>query len=207
MPYLLQLHPTPTLVISITDTRLNGRHKLLNVPYDCGFFFTRHKALVEEVCRNGNAAYLAQSPDHDDDRIQSPLNIGIENSRRFRALPVYATLLQYGKEGYLDMLRRQIALARRVVAWLWQHVGYEVLPREDTAEQTVRKTFMIVLFRAVDEATNAALVQRINATGRMYVSGTKWEDQPAARIAVSNWMVDLERDGILIEEVLESVLQ
>ena len=194
-------------MIPITDTRVNGRHKLLNVPYDCGFFFTRHKALVEEVFHNGNAAYLARAPENDEDGIQSPLNIGIENSRRFRALPVYATLLQYGKEGYLDMLRRQIALARRIVGWLWQHAGYEVLPREDTIEKAVRKTFMIVLFRAKDEATNAALVKKINATGRMYISGTRWEDQPAARIAISNWRVDVERDRVLIEEVLDGVLQ
>ena len=66
---------------------------------------------------------------------------------------------------------------------------------------------MIVLFRAKDEATNAALVKKINATGRMYISGTRWEDQPAARIAISNWRVDVERDGALIEEVLDGVLQ
>ena len=32
--------------------------------------------------------------------IPSPLNCGIENSRRFRALPLYAGLLEQGKNGY-----------------------------------------------------------------------------------------------------------
>lgn len=32
--------------------------------------------------------------------LPSPLNCGIENSRRFRALPLYAGLMEQGKTGY-----------------------------------------------------------------------------------------------------------
>jgi hypothetical protein len=35
--------------------------------------------------------------------IPSPLFVNIENSRRFRALPVYASLLSLGKEGYQSL--------------------------------------------------------------------------------------------------------
>jgi hypothetical protein len=37
--------------------------------------------------------------------IPSPLNCGIENSRRFRALPLYAGLLEQGKTGYTGEFR------------------------------------------------------------------------------------------------------
>ena len=193
--------------LELADSITGDGHKLLNVPYDCGFFFTRHKGLAEEVCTNGGAAYLTPAVvDGEGDGIQSPLNIGIENSRRFRALPVYATLLSYGRNGYVDMLVRQVRLARRVARFVFDHEEYELLPVGDSREGAVARAFMIVLFRAKDEAINKELVKRINETGQMYVSGTKWEGKPAARIAVSNWRVDVERDVRLVQEVLRAVL-
>jgi glutamate/tyrosine decarboxylase-like PLP-dependent enzyme len=193
--------------LDFADSITGDGHKLLNVPYDCGFFFTRHKGLAEEVCRNSGAAYLTPAVvDGEGDGIQSPLNIGIENSRRFRALPVYATLLSYGRGGYVDMLMRQVRLARRLAGFMFDHEGYELLPKGEDRAGAVAMTFMVVLFRAKDEAVNKDLVKRINATGKMYVSGTIWEGKPASRIAVSNWRVDVERDVWAVEEVLRAVL-
>jgi glutamate/tyrosine decarboxylase-like PLP-dependent enzyme len=193
--------------LALADSITGDGHKLLNVPYDCGFFFTRHKRLAEKVCRNGGAAYLTPTAvEGAGDGIQSPLNIGIENSRRFRALPVYATLVSYGRIGHVDMLMRQVRLTRRLAAFLFDHEGYELLPAEGKKVDAVSRTFMVVLFRAKDEAINKELVKKINSTGQVYVSGTQWEGKPAVRVAVSNWRVDVERDGRIVEEVLTAVL-
>jgi glutamate/tyrosine decarboxylase-like PLP-dependent enzyme len=172
------------------------------VPYDCGVFFTRHKTLSVDVFGNPGAAYLATATND----IQSPLNIGIENSRRFRALPVYATLKAYGRNGYLDMLKRQIGLARRVTQWLLHDDRFEVLPGGASEDEIVAKTYMVVLFRARNEISNKGMVKWINADARMYVSGTVWDGKPATRIAVSNWRADVGRDGDLIEEVLNDLI-
>lgn len=192
--------------LELADSITGDCHKLLNVPYDCGVFFTKHKNLSEDVFRNGNAAYLTSSLTDGDD-VQSPLNIGLENSRRFRSLPVYCTIKAYGRRGYIDMLKRQIGLARRVTRWLLDDDRFEVLPRVVSESEAVAKTFIIVLFRMKDEVPNQGLVKRINATGRMFVSGTVWGGKPAARIAVSNWRVDIERDARLIVDVLNHAAQ
>jgi hypothetical protein len=42
--------------------------------------------------------------------IPSPLNCGIENSRRFRALPLYAGLLEQGKTGYTGEFRLSLGV-------------------------------------------------------------------------------------------------
>lgn len=190
--------------VEVADSITADGHKLLNVPYDCGIFFTRHKHLSEATFMNGNAAYLSSGPGSDS--IQSPLNIGIENSRRFRALPVYHTLSAYGRGGYCEMLIRQITLARRLAAWIWDHPKYDLLPEFADKEAALSKTFMIVLFRAKDDALNQRLVQTIKDTRKMYVSGTSWDGQPAARIAISNWRVDPEADGQLVESILDSLV-
>lgn len=192
--------------IELADSITGDAHKLLNVPYDCGFFFCRHACIASEVFQNANAAYLA-SVDGRDSFIPSPLNIGIENSRRFRALPVYASLLAYGEVEYRNMLHRQIRLARMIYGWIFDHPGYTALPETTSREEMLDLTYMVVLFRAKDGDLNRALEAKINATSRMFVSGTTWAGAPACRIAISNWRVDEKRDFALVTEVLESALR
>ncbi|KAK6607667.1 pyridoxal-dependent decarboxylase [Botrytis cinerea] len=105
--------------IQLADSITGDGHKMLNVPYDCGFFFTKSVSILTSVFRNPNAAYLSSGPSS----IPSPLNIGLENSRRFRALPVYAVLLAYGREGLSEMFARQVRLARGISKFLDAHVG------------------------------------------------------------------------------------
>ena len=182
-----------------------------------------------QVFQNPGAAYLAGGASS----IPSPLNIGIENSRRFRALPVYANLIRYGRKGYQEMLTRQIKLARRIAQFIQEHEKYELLPPFansnksekhviDTNKQ-IDNTFVILCFRAVEEGRNRYLADRIKATREMYVSGTKfWDGRPAVRIAVcqqfhlefhgyspceqvSNWQANEEEDFEYIKQVLNTV--
>ena len=193
--------------LDLADSVASDGHKFLNVPYDCGVFFCRHPSIAQQIFQNPNAAYL-NTKNAATDTIQSPLNIGIENSRRFRGLSVYATLTAYGREGYAGMLMRQIRFARAVAGYLFDHADFELLPQDVfndrvTIEQNI---FVIVLFKAKDKALNEVLVKRINASSKMYVSGTMWDECPASRIAVSNWQVDPDRDLKIVKTVLENVV-
>ncbi|QVM07388.1 hypothetical protein D8B26_002088 [Coccidioides posadasii str. Silveira] len=192
--------------LELADSITADGHKLLNVPYDCGFFFSRHASIAQDVFRNPNAAYLTFSIAAMDP-VVSPNNIGIENSRRFRALPVYATLMAYGREGYQIMLERQIRLARRIADWLFDHPKYVTFPRVSSRKELAESTFMIVLFGATDDDLNASLVNKINNTPLLYVSGTTWDGRPACRIAISNYKVDVERDFARVVSVLEDFVK
>lgn len=193
-----------TAGLELADSITGDGHKLLNVPYDCGFFLSRHRNLAERVFNNPNAAYLAASAEGDG--IMSPLNIGLENSRRFRALPVYASLVAYGKAGYRDMLERQIALSRGIAEYILRSDSFELLPHFDgPVEEALNNIYIIVLFRARDKAMNQQLVAKIKASRKIYVSGTSWEGQPACRFAVSNWMVDVDRDLPIIKQLLHDI--
>jgi glutamate/tyrosine decarboxylase-like PLP-dependent enzyme len=190
--------------LELADSITGDGHKVLNVPYDCGFFLSRHRNIAGRVFQNPNAAYLASA--NGEDTIMSPLNIGLENSRRFRALPVYATLVAYGKDGYRDMVERQINLSRGIAKYILESNVYELLPESHGAQENILSSiYIIVLFRAKDEDLNKQLVDKIKATSKIYVSGTSWNGKPACRFAVSNWMTDVERDLPIIKQVLEDV--
>ncbi|TGZ82969.1 PLP-dependent transferase [Ascodesmis nigricans] len=189
--------------LELVDSITGDAHKLLNVPYDCGFFFTRDPIYLQHTFIN-MAPYLSSGSTNPND-IPSPLNIQMENSRRFRALPVYATLAAYGVPGYRNFMRRCILHARAIARYIGTSIDYELLPDQaaefedltskDALEARLGKTFMVVLFRAKDEKLNEMLKERINETGKMYVSGTVWEGKKAVRCAVGNWRVRGERDG------------
>lgn len=193
--------------LTLADSVAADGHKLLNVPYDCGFFFCRNASVAQQVFQNPNAAYL-KTNNAATDTIQSPMNIGIENSRRFRGLPVYATLMAYGREGYKDMLQRQIRFARAVAGHLFDHADFELLPKDIYRDRSSidQSIFVIVLFKAKNKALNDTLVKRINASSKIYVSGTVWNNAPASRIAVSNWQVDPDRDLEVVKTVVKDVL-
>ena len=101
------------------------------------------------------------------------------------------------------MLERQIRLSRAIAQYLSSSPRYELLPESMTGG----KIYVIILFRAKDDDINKELVQRINATRQIYVSGTQWNGKPAARFAVANWMVDVERDFALIKQILEDIVK
>lgn len=175
--------------IELADSITVDGHKLLNVPYDCGMFFTRKATVLTSVCKNPNAAYLSGGDAADG--IQSPLNVGLQNSRRFRALPVYAVLLSEGREGIAQMLVRMVQLARGIALAIQESEDYILLPEPDA---NIEDTHIVVLFRAKADGLNERLVQTINGGGHWYVSGTKWKGQTAVRIAVSTWKVNVDQD-------------
>ena len=91
------------------DSVISDGHKWLNVPYDCGFAFVRE---IERLPRalNVGAPYLPAADDpHPNFGFVAP-----ENSRRARALAVWATLRAYGRAGYREMVERHVGLARHL---------------------------------------------------------------------------------------------
>ncbi|EWC46745.1 hypothetical protein DRE_03990 [Drechslerella stenobrocha 248] len=170
------------------DSITSDGHKLLNMPYDAGLFFSQHPGILRTVFENPGAVYLATSGSD----ITAPCNINIENSRRFRALPIYVALTALGAAGYSVLIRRFILHARTIASIL---TSEELRSKYEVLLPNIEDMFMVVLFRARDPMLNEVLAERINATGKIWVSGTSWGGSKAVRIAVANWRVTLEEAG------------
>ncbi|GAP85829.2 putative pyridoxal-dependent decarboxylase [Rosellinia necatrix] len=189
--------------LELCDSLTIDGHKLLNVPYDNGIFFTRKSSILNDVFKNPNAAYLASDSTA---QIQSPLNVGLENSRRFRALPVYAVLRSEGREGMSKMMENMVLTARAVARAIRSCDGYVLLPDEGPEPLNIEDdVHIVVLFRAQDDALNEVLVQRINEGNKWYVSGSSWGGKPAVRVAVSSWRADREDAFNTVRESLMAI--
>ncbi|KAI0526675.1 pyridoxal phosphate-dependent transferase [Xylaria bambusicola] len=178
-----------TAGLELCDSLTIDGHKFLNVPYDNGIFFTRKSSTLSDVFKNPNAAYLS-SGTAAASAIQSPLNIGLENSRRFRAFPVYAVLMSEGREGMSAMMEKMVLTARAVARAIRSCGDEYVLLPDDGSTTSDENVHMVVLFRARDDGLNSVLVQAINEGNEWYVSGSSWGGKPAVRVAVSSWRAD-----------------
>jgi glutamate/tyrosine decarboxylase-like PLP-dependent enzyme len=193
---LARIHPDKKECVrhlELADSISFDAHKFFNVPYDCGVFLTRHIKTLRTVCWNAGADYLGSSNSFDDD--PSPLDISLENSRRFRALPLYASLLSLGAQGY-----ERLAVRCCNLAW---GIG-QMIKKSDEFSLVWGVEFNIVLFQAVgydSKEENNRLRDEINRRGKLYLSSTVFRNQPALRIAVCSHLTpedeEKEADQIL----------
>jgi glutamate/tyrosine decarboxylase-like PLP-dependent enzyme len=180
------------------DSIAADAHKWLNVPYDCGFAFVREPKRLAEAFTVG-APYL---PANDD---PNP-NFGMltpENSRRARALAVWATLRAYGRAGHRAMVERHLAIARALG---------ERVDREPALERLADVQLNIVCFRVHprgldDEAKldelNARLGAELLADGRVFSGTTTYDGKTAFRPAIVNWQTTETDVDLLIDVILE----
>jgi aromatic-L-amino-acid decarboxylase len=158
------------------DSFVTNPHKWLLTPMDCSVFYTRRP----EVLRRAFSlvpAYLESAPDP---RAVNPMDYGIPLGRRFRALKLWFILRSYGREGLAGVIREHVRLARGFA----QKV--EADPRFEIAAPV---NFSVVNFRykGTDEE-NRRLLDRINAPGDVFISGTALAGRFTLHLAVGNFL-------------------
>lgn len=128
---------------------------------------------------------------------------GPESSRRARALPIWATLAAYGKNGYRQMVERHLDLARHLAGRI---------DETPELERLADVPLCIVCFRArpagVAEESLDDLNRRIGAAliddGRVYAGTTVYGGRVALRPAIVNWRTT-EADIDLFVEVVRDL--
>jgi aromatic-L-amino-acid decarboxylase len=108
------------------------------------------------------------------------MDYGVPLGRRFRALKLWFILRSYGREGLAGVIREHVRLARGFA----QKV--EADPRFEIAAPV---NFSVVNFRykGTDEE-NRRLLDRINAPGDVFISGTALAGRFTLHLAVGNFL-------------------
>jgi len=185
--------------IERADSITTDAHKWLNVPYDCGVVFVREPARLARALSVG-APYL---PSADDPRP----NLGFttpENSRRARALGVWATLRAYGRQGHRAMVERHLALARHLAERIEAAPELELLAEPRLNIVTFRARPAGVAEQDLDEL-NRELGKALLRDGRVFAGTTVYDGRVAFRPAIVNWRtteVDVE---LLVDVVCELI--
>jgi glutamate/tyrosine decarboxylase-like PLP-dependent enzyme len=155
--------------IELADSWGTDAHKWLNVPYDCGFAFVKHKQILFEAMA-ATAAYLPETS------LREPFQYVPEMSRQARGVAVWAALKSLGKKGLAALIQKNCSQAERFAQGL-QEAGFSIL-NEIVLNQ--------VLVNFGDASTTQKIIREIQEDGTCWCGGTTWQGKEAMRISVSS---------------------
>ena len=173
--------------VELADSWTTDAHKWLNVPYDSGIVMCAHP----ESHRNAmtvSASYLIM--DEGTRRVRDEMDWVPEFSRRARGFAVYAALRSLGRRGVQDLVERCCDAAARFAGRIAELDGVEVL-NEVVLNQ--------VLFRFESDERTDEVLERVQASGRVWLSGTTWDGRKAIRVSVSNWQTGDEEIDLAVQ--------
>jgi aromatic-L-amino-acid decarboxylase len=158
--------------VELADSVVVNPHKWLLTGMGCSCLWTSRPAdfrrafsLVPEYLRT-----------HDD--VLSLSEVSIPLGRPFRALRLWAVLRCYGRSGLQAQIREHVRLAALFEQWVHAEPGWELC---------APRPFSVVCFRHEgSDEENEALLERVNATGEIFLSHTRLDGRYVLRLAIGN---------------------
>lgn len=172
-------------------------HKWMNVPYENAVFLIReeHKQLQAATFQNTDAPYLGDPLDN-----FSYLNFLPENSRRLKALPVWFSLMAYGKKGFRDIVSQSIHLSGLFARFITDSKDFELL-----APLRLNTVCFSLAGRENGEQTDTFL-SKLNDTGKVFMTPTVYKGQKGIRAAFVNWRTT-EQDIALATRLMTEIIR
>jgi aromatic-L-amino-acid/L-tryptophan decarboxylase len=186
-------------------------HKGMFLPYGTGCLLVRDGARLA-AAHLGEADYLR---DLAESSTPSPAHLGPELSRPFRGLRLWLPLMLHGAQAFREALEEKLGLAAYCCAGLEQRIA------EGAAlELVARPQLSTVAFRRRRDPgedldaynrRNTALLERINARDRAYLSSTLLPvvdgQAVTARVCVLSFRTHRERIDMLLEDLDAALME
>jgi aromatic-L-amino-acid decarboxylase len=164
------------------DSIVFNPHKWFFTPFDASILFFRDAdayrdafSLVPEYIKTGVA-----------DEVRNYNEYGIQLGRRFRALKMWIQIRWFGVRGIQERIREHCAWAQEFAGWIDAAQDWERLAPVPFSTVCYRYRGPGLEGEQAIERRNAAILARINASGRFYLSHTKLQGRYALRLALGN---------------------
>jgi aromatic-L-amino-acid decarboxylase len=162
----------------LMDSFVFNPHKWMLTNFDCSAYFVRDPGVLIRTFEV-HPEYLKTGADA---VVRNYRDWGVPLGRRFRALKLWFVLRTYGVEGIQAMVREHLRLARLFEGWVREDPRFAIL---------APVSFSLVCFRFDDgrpegelNALNKRLLDRVNATGRVYLTHTSLRGKFTLRLVV-----------------------
>ena len=154
------------------DSVVVNPHKWLFTPIDCSCLWTRRPDAFLRAFGT-QAEYMPERS-----AVTDLKDYGPALGRRFRGLKLWIVLRCFGREGLQELIREHVRLAQLFASWLEEEPGWEVVAPHPLS---------VVCFRreGTDEE-NEALLERVNATGEVFLTHTRLTGRFVLHLAVGN---------------------
>jgi len=156
------------------DSFVTNPHKWLMTPMDLSAFYCRRPEMLRRAF-SLTPEYLKTA---EDDAVTNAQDYTLQLGRRFRSLKFWMVIRHYGVEGLRAGIREHIRLGKLFASLVEADSRFEVV---------APVPFSTVCFRLkTGDAENQALIDRVNASGKLFVSHTRLNDKLTIRFAIGN---------------------
>jgi aromatic-L-amino-acid/L-tryptophan decarboxylase len=156
------------------DSFVVNPHKWLLTPMDLSAFYCRRPEMLRRAF-SLTPEYLKTA---EGDSVNNAMDYTLQLGHRFRALKFWMIVRHYGVEGLRAVIREHIRLARMFASLVEKDSRFEVV---------APVPFSTVCFRLkAGDAENQAMMDRVNATGKTFISHTSLNGKLTARLAIGN---------------------
>jgi len=179
--------PRDLAALPLADSVAVDPHKWLYAPLEAGCILARDP----EKLRNAFAYHPPYY--HFGEEATNYVDFGPQNSRGFRALKVWLALRQVGRDGYVQMIAEDVRLSKQLFASIAAHPELEAWTH-GLSITTFRYVPADLRTRSATEppddylnTLNKALLERIQASGEMFVSNAVVRGRFLLRACIVNF--------------------
>jgi aromatic-L-amino-acid/L-tryptophan decarboxylase len=172
------------------DSLVVNPHKWLFTPIDCSCLYTRRPEALR-----GAFSLVPEYLRTSDEDATNLMDYGPALGRRFRALKLWTVIRCYGREGLARLIREHVRLAQLFASWIEAEPGWELCAPHPLS--------VVCFRRAASDEENEALLERVNASGEIFLSHTRLNERYVLRLAIGNARTseaDVERAWRLLRE-------
>jgi aromatic-L-amino-acid decarboxylase len=158
------------------DSLVVNPHKWLFTPVDLSILYFRRPEVMRRMLSLEEAPPYLQAAEQD--RAVNLSEYSLALGRRFRSLKLWFVLRYFGREGITRILRGHMRMAQDLAQWI------SADPRFEVAAPVL---FSLVCFRyRGSEQENRDLLERINSSGRAFLSSTTLHGKFVLRLTIGN---------------------
>jgi aromatic-L-amino-acid decarboxylase len=164
------------------DSMVFNPHKWLFTPMDCSVLWTRHPGVLKRAFAL-TPTYLETG---EQDVALSYSDYSFQLGRRFRALKLWFVMRAFGIDGMAERIRQHCALAQQFAGWVRAEPGWDVMAPVNMSVVCFRHRPDASMDDAALAAHNAGILDRVNASGSIFMSHTKLGEDYVLRVAIGN---------------------
>ena len=156
------------------DSLVVNPHKWMGTPVDLSVLYTRRPEILKRAF-SLVPEYLRTA---EDPRALNLMDYGVPLGRRFRALKLWFVMRYYGREGLAARIRDHVAWAQELAATIADDDRFELCAPVPLS--------LICLRRKGSDEANRELLERVNASGDVFLSHTELNGRIVLRLAIGN---------------------
>ncbi|MDX2305793.1 MAG: pyridoxal-dependent decarboxylase [Microscillaceae bacterium] len=172
--------------IELADTYLFNPHKWMFTNFDCTAYFVKDKKALIRTFEILPEYLKTQS----DALVNNYRDWGIQLGRRFRALKLWFVIRSFGVEGIQNKLRKHLELAQWLKNKIEFHPDFEILAPLEFNLLCLRYKPQDIQDEAQLDFLNQKLIEKINRSGKAYLTHTRLKGTYTIRIAIGQTSVE-----------------